>query len=132
MSSAAVLDYGTLVREVKPQVVHDEELNREFINRLEELDSRWNDLTTDERKIHELLVLLVQDFEKKTYKVRAATPIEVLQELIEANGLRNKDLVGIFSTESIVSEVLSGKRAMTVEHVRRLSERFNVSADVFI
>lgn len=132
MSTATALDYGALILEAKPRVVHDEATNREFVARLEGLDSRWDHLSTGERELHELLVLLIQDFEKKTYKVRSSTPIEVLQELIEANGLRNKDLVGIFATESIVSEVLSGKRPMTVEHIRRLSERFNVSADVFI
>jgi len=132
--SSAVLDfeYGNLLSEVKPQVVHDEALNQRYIQLLEKLDENWDKLGTHERKIHELLVLLIQDFEKKTYKVRASTPIEALQELVDSNNLRNKDLVGIFATESIVSEVLKGKRALTVEHIRRLAVRFNVSPSVFV
>ena len=130
--SASTVDYGRLMQETKPQVIHDEELNRKYIARLEELDSRWDRLTPDERKLHELLVLLIQDFEKRSYKIRRSKPIEALRELMDANGLRNKDLVGIFATESIVSEVLNGKRAMTVEHVRKLARRFAVSADVFV
>jgi HTH-type transcriptional regulator/antitoxin HigA len=76
-------------------------------------------------------VLIIQDFEKRTYKVDAATPIDVIEELMAANKLKNKDLVGIFPTESVVSEILSGKRGLTVEHIKRLSERFNVSPAVF-
>ena len=49
-----------------------------------------------------------------------------------ANGLKQKDLLDVFGTPSIVSEVLNGKRQLTTEHIRRLTRRFNVSADVFI
>lgn len=133
MSTAVMQpDYRALVSETEPQVVHDESLNERFIARLRELDRRWDALSPDEKKLHELLVLIIQDFERRTYQVRAATPIEVIEELMEANGLRQKDLVGVFPTESVVSDVLSGKRALTVEHIKRLAERFNVSPAVFI
>lgn len=45
--------------------------------------------------------------------------------------LRQKDLVPIFGTESIVSEVLHEKRALSVHHIVGLSQRFNVSPAVF-
>jgi HTH-type transcriptional regulator / antitoxin HigA len=131
MSATATLDYPALLSETKPEVVHDEALNERFISVLRNLDSRWDTLSPDEKKLHELLVLIIQDFEKRTYKIRAATPIEVIEELMAANDLKNKDLVGIFATESVVSEVLSGKRGLTVEHIKRLSQRFNVSPAVF-
>ena len=50
---------------------------------------------------------------------------------MDANNLRQKDLVPIFGTESIVSEVLHGKRQLTVEHIEKLSQRFNLSPAVF-
>jgi HTH-type transcriptional regulator/antitoxin HigA len=120
-----------LLTETQPEVVHDEALNERFIDVLRKLDARWDELSSDERKLHELLVLIIQDFEKRTYKVRAATPIEVIEELMAASNLKNKDLVGIFATESVVSEILNGKRSLTVEHIKRLSEHFNVSPAVF-
>jgi HTH-type transcriptional regulator/antitoxin HigA len=49
-----------------------------------------------------------------------------------ANNLRQKDLLDIFGTPSIVSEVLHEKRQLTTEHIRRLSRRFQVSPEVFI
>jgi len=88
-------------------------------------------LGAPEKQLHELLFLLVQDFEHRNYKLRAASPIEVIVELIQANGLKQKDLVGIFKTASVVSEVLNGKRELTKEHIKRLSERFNVSPELF-
>ena len=50
---------------------------------------------------------------------------------MEANELRQKDLVDVFGTESIVSDVLNGKRELTKEQIRRLSKRFHVSPAVF-
>jgi HTH-type transcriptional regulator/antitoxin HigA len=50
---------------------------------------------------------------------------------MRANGLRQKDLVDVFGTESIASEVLNGKRELNKEQIRRLSERFRVSPAVF-
>jgi HTH-type transcriptional regulator/antitoxin HigA len=131
MTAAAVMDYPTLVSRAEPRVIHTEELNEKFIGVLADLDSRWDTLTVDEKKLHELLLLLVQDFERRNYKLRTATPIEVITELMEANGLKQKDLVGVFETASVISEVLSGKRELTKEHIKRLSERFNVSPELF-
>jgi HTH-type transcriptional regulator/antitoxin HigA len=51
---------------------------------------------------------------------------------MSANNLKQKDLLYVFGTPSIVSEVLHGKRQLTTEHIRRLSRRFHVSPEVFI
>jgi len=50
---------------------------------------------------------------------------------MEAHHLRQEDLVDVFGTESIVSEVLHGKRQLTKEHISRLSARFGISPAVF-
>ena len=59
------------------------------------------------------------------------TSVEVLRALMDANNLRQKDLVPIFSSESIVSEVLHKKRALNKTHIEKLSKRFHVSPAVF-
>src|SRR5437660_11417212 len=129
--SAGAANYSDLLSKAQPEVVHDEAINERFIAMLRELDGRWESLTANDRKLHELLVLIIQDFEKRTYKIHAATPIEVIEELMAANHLKNRDLVGIFATEEAVSDVLSGRRSMNVEHIKGLSGRFNVSPAVF-
>jgi HTH-type transcriptional regulator/antitoxin HigA len=51
--------------------------------------------------------------------------------LLFERGLRQKDLVPIFGTESIVSEVLAGKRELQAKHIARLAEFFHVSPSAF-
>jgi HTH-type transcriptional regulator / antitoxin HigA len=93
---------------------------------------RGEQLGQAERDLYDTLCVLVEDFEKKSYKIRAAAPLEVIKELMTANGLRQKDLVGVFETASVASEVLKGKRALTTDHIRRLGKRFKVSPAVFL
>jgi HTH-type transcriptional regulator / antitoxin HigA len=54
-----------------------------------------------------------------------------LRELMEANNLPQKDLIPEFGTESIVSEVLNGRRQLNKDHIERLSKRFRISPAVF-
>jgi len=128
----AVVEYRQLVAEVLPKVIHTEKENRYFLEKLEQLNDRWSDLTQAERDLYDTIAVLIEDFEKKNYVVRAATPIEAIKELMAANGLRQKDLIGVFETASVASEVLKGKRALTTDHSRRLSKRFNISPAVFL
>jgi HTH-type transcriptional regulator / antitoxin HigA len=79
----------------------------------------------------ELLTVLIENFEEEHYALKPARPIEVLRELMESNAIKQKDLIDIFGTASIVSEVLREKRGLTVEHIRKLSHRFHVSPEVF-
>jgi HTH-type transcriptional regulator/antitoxin HigA len=128
--SARANDYGSLLAEKRPEVIHGEKQNEAYINALEELLSRPS-RTPAEEKLAELLALLIEDFESKHYQLGDAGPVEVIRHLMEENGLRQKDLVDVFGTESIVSEVLNGKRSLTTEHIKRLSARFAVSPAVF-
>jgi len=127
-----LLEYKQLVAEVPPKVIRTEEENRSYLAKIEELNNRWSELSKAERDLYETLTVLVEDFEKKTYNLRAATPIEAIKELMLANNLRQKDLVGVFETASVASEVLKGKRTLTTDHIRRLSKRFNVSPALFL
>lgn len=133
MSAVAVPDYGTLLAETQPSVVNAEQENERFIALLEKLAFK-PELNAAERKLVELLTLVIQDFEAKRYQIEDASPIQVLAELMSEHNLKQKDLVevGIFETASVVSEVLSGKRELTKDHIKRLSKHFNVSPLVFL
>ncbi|NHB64814.1 MULTISPECIES: helix-turn-helix domain-containing protein [Acinetobacter] len=50
--------------------------------------------------------------------------------LMEQHGLSQSDLSDI-ATQSVISEILNGKRQLNIRHIKALSERFNVSADTF-
>ena len=126
-----VPEYAELLAQTLPRVIHSEEENEHFLNLLLDLEHRSDEWTPAESKLAELLTLLIEEFEEKNYQLKAASPIDVLVELMDVNNLKQKDLVGIFATESVVSEILSGKRSLTVDHITRLSERFHVSPAVF-
>jgi HTH-type transcriptional regulator / antitoxin HigA len=132
MSASAVRsEYASLLASTLPSVIRSEAENERYIHLLEELDGKGSRLSAAERRMAQLLTLLIEDFEEKHYALEAASAVDVLNELMLANNLKQKDLVDVFATPSIVSEVLRGKRQLTTEHIRRLSQRFHVSPEVF-
>jgi HTH-type transcriptional regulator / antitoxin HigA len=133
MSATAVRsEYAALLSSALPAVIRSEAENERCTRLLEELDRKGSRMSAAERRMADLLTLLIEDFEEKHYALKAASPVQVLNELMQANGLKQKDLVDVFGTPSIVSEVLHGKRQLTTEHIRRLSRRFHVSPEVLI
>lgn len=60
------------------------------------------------------------------------TPIEALRELMAARGLKQRDVVALFRSKGIASEVLAGKRAISKAQAKRLAEYFAVSSALFI
>jgi HTH-type transcriptional regulator/antitoxin HigA len=131
-ATAARSEYAALLSSALPAVIRSEAENERYIALLEELDGKGSRMTAAERRMAELLTLLIEDFEEKHYSLKSASPVEVISELMMANSLKQKDMLDIFGTASIVSEVLSRKRKLTTEHIRRLSRRFRVSPEVFI
>jgi HTH-type transcriptional regulator/antitoxin HigA len=123
-------EYADLLARALPSVIHSEKENERYLAMLGELDQRGK-LSPAEQRLAELLTLLIEDFEQKSYALKPAKPIEILSELMEANSLKQKDLGDVFGTPRIVSEVLNGKRGLTIEHIKKLSRRFNISPELF-
>jgi len=80
----------------------------------------------------ELLTLLIEDYEKRAFSFEALDPLEVIEFRMAEQGLRQKDLVSMIGSRSRVSEVLSGKRPLTVQMIRALSIGLGISADSLI
>src|SRR6266700_23166 len=119
-------EYADLLARALPSVIHSDKENERYLAMREELDQK-GELSPAEQRLAELLTLLIEDFEGQGVRPQTAKPIEILNELVAANGLRQTDLVDVFGTPSIVSEVLNGKRGLTIEHIKKLSRRFHVS-----
>lgn len=128
--NAAAIDYGELLSQTKPEVVSGDQQHQLYIQQLEALTGQA-EVTPAEEKLIQLLTVLVEDYEARNFPVPEAAPLAVVRHLMEAHRLRQKDLIDVFGTESIVSDVLNGKRDLTKEHIRRLSHRFHVSPSVF-
>jgi HTH-type transcriptional regulator/antitoxin HigA len=124
-------EYLALLRKVPPRVIRSEVENEMFTEILYELDLRSGSLSRAEQQLAELLTVLIEDFEEKRYRLPRAKPVQVLRFLMEQNGLKQKDLVKVFGTASIVSEVLRGKRTLSKTHIKRLCRRFHISPELF-
>jgi HTH-type transcriptional regulator/antitoxin HigA len=128
--NALSVEYGNLLEETKPEVIHGEEENRRTIELLESLTAKEQP-TEAEKKLIDLLTVLIEQFEDQHYPVVGVGPLDIIRHLMEEHQLRQKDLAEVFGTESIVSDVLNGKRELNKDHIKRLSERFHVSPEIF-
>jgi HTH-type transcriptional regulator / antitoxin HigA len=132
MSALAVSPaYSALLAKFPPRIIRSEEQNESYINALYELEQQRDSWSPDEKDLADLFTLLIEDFEEKHYALPKGTSTGVIEFLMDQHDLKQKDLTDVFGTPSIVSEVLSGKRELNKEHIRRLSERFHVSPELF-
>jgi HTH-type transcriptional regulator/antitoxin HigA len=113
-----------------PTPIASERQHEHYLAVLEKLASKDHP-TREEEQYAEVLITLIEAYEEEHHSIPDASPVEVLRILMDANNLRQKDLVPIFGSESIVSEVLHKKRALNKTHIEKLSKRFRVSPAVF-
>ena len=66
-----------LKKKLAPTVIHTEEENERYTAMLYELSQNYGDLSADERKLADLLALLIEDFEEKNYQFPDADPDKV-------------------------------------------------------
>jgi HTH-type transcriptional regulator/antitoxin HigA len=75
---------------------------------------------------------LIEAYERARWPRRAPSLPDLLTFLMDQHGLSRADLVPLLGTPSRVSEVLTGKRELSMSMVRKLRERFQISADLLI
>jgi HTH-type transcriptional regulator/antitoxin HigA len=123
-------EYRALLTAYPPRPIEDEA----DLQRTEECI--WELLAIDDRSRAQdaYLTLLSEQLERWQSEHVVIPPLsgaELVKALLTERGLRQKDLVPLFGTESIVSEVLSGKRELQTKHIERLAEFFHVSPAAF-
>ena len=126
--------YGSLLTKVSPGVIETEEENEKALRVIDRLMSKDEDaLSPEEDRLLDLLALLVEDFEKRTYPMGdKSNPQVALRELMREHGLKQTDMLDIFGSQGTVSQVLNGKREISKAQARRLAERFRLPMDIFI
>lgn len=89
---------------------------------------------TDEKHPSHDLFMMVSDliyvYDQGHYPLPPVSGIDVLRFLMEQHGLTRSELPEI-GKQSVVSEILAGKRSLTVDHIRNISKRFGVSPNSF-
>lgn len=100
------------------------------LERIEELfDAKPNTQEGDEL---EVLITLVSAYEEVHFSIEAPDPIEAIKHIMEARGLRNKDMVDFFGSTSKVSEVMSKKRRLSLSMIRNLHSNLHIPAALLV
>ncbi|MGA2114509.1 MAG: helix-turn-helix domain-containing protein [Bryobacteraceae bacterium] len=84
---------------------------------------------TDIYGTSEKLAMPIEAFDDPNYALEGSTPDSRLRSLMEEHGLRQRDLLDVFGSRGVASEVVSGKRAISKAQAKKLAELFHVPAD---
>jgi HTH-type transcriptional regulator/antitoxin HigA len=123
--------YAQLIAAALPIPPRTESDNERLIEQLSELDERTG-LTPEERSLAELLAIVIEDFEEKHYPLPKAAPHEALKALMEDRQLRHKDVWPVIGNKGLTTEILNGRRKISLPIAKRLAEYFRVPAELFI
>ena|SRR5579872_3352775 len=131
MTHAVCVAYGSLLKEKVPHPIRtrrDYDASREEIRALM-LEER---LAPEKAEYLELLVILVEAYERDHVKLPKGTPQDILRELMNARGMKRSDLARLVGSSGTASEIYNGKREISKGLARKLGEHFNVSYVLFL
>ena len=114
------------------RVIHNDTDHRKALaelNRLLVLDPEDGTPEADEL---DLLALVVETYEKERFPIAPPDPVDAIRFRMDQAGLSQRDLVPYLGSKSKVSEVLSGKRPLTLSMIRALHEGLGIPADVLL
>jgi HTH-type transcriptional regulator/antitoxin HigA len=114
--------------QIKP--IHNEKLHREALAEIERLWSAKPRSPEHDRL--EVLAALVEDYEEKHQPVYPPDPVEAIRFRMEQLGLDRKALEPSIGSRARVSEVLSGRRRLTLDMIRRLHKQLGIPAEVLL
>lgn len=123
--------YLDLVRQFPPRPIRDDRERDEALALIDRVLDR-PELTESERDYLAVLGRMVEDYEHEHSTLPGASGVDVLRHLMEENHLTQRDLAPLFGGKSVISEVLGGKRRLSLNHIRALSAYFGLPADAFI
>lgn len=103
---------------------------RDYRTALKEIERLWDAKpNTPKGDRLEVLVTLVEAYERKHYKIEPPDPVEAIKFRMEQLGLKASDLAKILGGRSRVSEILNRKRKLTVDMMRSLRKRLDIPAE---
>jgi len=114
--------------EIKP--VKTEQDYNMSIKRIEELWGAKRD--TPEGDELDLLCTLVESYEMKHYPIAPPDPIDAIKFRMEQMGMTKEDMVKYLGSQSRVSEILNGKRRLTLKMVKSLYKGLKIPAEILL
>lgn len=114
------------------KIIKNEEEYREALEEMDELLNLDPDPNTEEADRLELLAFLLEDYELKTLPIELPDPVEAIKFRMDQEGLRQRDLVPFIGSRSKTSEILSGKRPLSLPMIRALHTGLGIPAKVLL
>ena len=85
-----------------------------------------------EGKMVEILAILVEKYEDEHFPIEAPTPVEAIKFRMEQLGISNTELAKMIGTRARVSEIMNGKRSLSVRMMKTLHRELNVPAEILL
>jgi HTH-type transcriptional regulator / antitoxin HigA len=123
--------YADLLRSAQPTRISTEADYDRAIAFVDKLITKAK-LSTEEEKILELMVTLIEVYETEHHPIPKAEPRSIIKMLMEDRGLEQKDLIPVLGSKSAVSQVLNGNRYPSKTQVKNLVEFFRVKPELFV
>ena len=125
--------YGKLLARVQPHPIKDDREYDRLVAEVGRLMERGEgNLSREETSLLEMLSILIEEYDRKHYPLSPAQPHKMLTFLLEQRGLEPHDLWSVLGSKSRVSEILSGKRAISKSHAKKLAAFFHVPIGLLI
>ena len=116
-----------MLKPIKTDKQYNEALARVY--ELMQTDIKEGTATSDEL---EVLSILIKEYEVAKYPVPSPSPLEAIKFRLDQMGIAEKELGDILGYRSRKSEILSGKRKLSLAMIRKLNEVLHIPAEVLI
>lgn len=110
--------------------IHTEEEYQKALARIEKIFDADPDSTEGDEL--EILGILVEEYEKKHFSIEAPKPVEAIKFRMDQLGMAQKDLAQLLGSKSRASEILSGKRSLSLRQIKVLYKKLGIPAEVLI
>ncbi len=116
-----------MIRPIKNNDQYEEALEKAY--ELMQLDLKEGTSESDEL---EVLSILIKEYELEHFPIPKPTPLEAIKFRMEQLGISESELSNILGARSRKSEILSGKRKLSLTMIRKLSEQLKIPAEILI
>lgn len=117
---------------MEPKVIKSKEEHEKAVAEVERLMALNPASGSKEADRLDLFATLVEQYEKEHFPIEKPTPVEAIVFRMEEQGLKQRDLVPYIGSKSKVSEILSGKRPLTLEMIRALHDGLGIPTEVLV
>jgi HTH-type transcriptional regulator/antitoxin HigA len=123
--------YGRVLSRTRPRPIRDDAGLEAMTAELLKLDE-LSEISPEQQELAELLTLLIERYEDQHYEVKQGKPNENLAAIMEHRGISQSGLSRIVGSRSLVSEALSGRRAISKALAKKLAATLRAPVELFL